>query len=484
MIDPKTTLSRRSLLCAAAALTTRAAAQQLLPALAPAAGGRQFAILGDSTTLGRGVQLDTFQAVAGVIRRFAPKPEFLIHLGDHFWGNSSDEPDLRAQWREWAETSKALGDLPTLHLAGNHTCFDAMSARVFGEMVPPLLPKKTELAADGLQFVWRDGDLVFVVANAVFRNGTEGRVNWQWVDAALARHADARFKFVASHYPVFPINGFRMPCWRVCAQDSAPLWKTMAKHRVSAYLCAHVIAFDVQVHDGIPHICSGGAGYSLLYPPQTEYHHAAQLIIDSRRLAWQAVDTTGNVREQGAWPFDCSPVGQWPVIEAKGTAIEQLSGAVPVSDILLMHFEGRGAATSPDEQTLLTGWKDSSAPATVWIGFDGGHLAVRISPQRGEPALHWRGPVISGGFSFDIAFHRSLGPGGVLFRSAEGKPWNSLATDSSRGFADISWPDRWSVGMGHAAYDRIAGGGGRMVERAEPFLGSTLQVRAHLVKQT
>jgi hypothetical protein len=149
-----------------------------------------------------------------------------------------------------------------------------------------------------------------------------------------------------------------------------------------------------------------------------------------------------------------------------------------------MHVEGKGATTSAEEQTLLTGWNDSSAPAAVWIGFDGGRVRVRVSPQRGEPALHWRGPATSESFSFDIALHRGLGPGGVLFRGAEGKPWTSLATDSSKGFADISWPERWSVGMGHAAYDRIVGGGGRMLERAEPFLGSTLQVRACLVRPT
>jgi hypothetical protein len=482
MSDSTPKINRRAVLCAAAALATRAAAQPQVPALAPAAGGRQFAILGDSTALGRGVQMDNFQAVAGVIRRLTPRPEFLVHLGDHFWGNDLNEQELRTQWRDWAEISKALGDLPTLHLTGNHTCLDAMSARVFGEMVPPLLPKNAELAADRLSFVWRDGDFVFVVANAIFRNGTEGRVDWRWVAAALARHADARFKFVASHYPVFPVNGFRPPCWRVCAEDAAPLWKTLVKHEISAYLCAHVIAFDVQIHEGIPQICSGGGGYSLLYPPQTEYHHAVQLAVDSRGLAWQAVDTSGSMREQGSWPLDCPAAKQWSVVEAKGTAIEQLSSPSPASDVLLLHFEGKGAAISSNEQTLLNGWNDSSAPAAVWVGFDGGRLEVRISPQRGEPALYWRGPDATGSFSFDIALHRSLGPGGVLFRSAEGKPWTSLATDSSKGFADIAWPKRWSVGMGHAAYDRVVGGGGRLVERDDPFLGSSLQVRVHLVR--
>lgn len=482
MSDPMTKISRRSVLCATAALAARTAAQPSVPALVPAAGGRQFAMLGDTTALLRGVQMDVFQGVAATIRRLTPRPEFLVHLGDHFWGNDLKEQDLRAQWREWAETAKALGDLPTLHLTGNHTCLDAMSARVFGEMVPPLSPRNAEPAKDALSFVWRDGNLVFVVANAVFRNGTEGRVDWRWVDAALARHADARFKFVASHYPVFSVNGFRPPCWRVCAEDAAPLWKTLVKHGISAYLCAHVIAFDVQIHEGIPQICSGGGGYSLLYPPQTEYNHAAQLAVDPRGLAWQAIDTTGTTREQGSWPFVCPPVKQWPVIQAKGTAIEQLSSTSPSPDILLLHFEGKGKKMSPDEQTLLNGWNDSSAPIAVWIGIDGGRLEIRISPQRGEPALYWRGPAVSAGFSFDVALHRALGPGGVLFRSDEGKPWTSLATDSSKGFAEIAWPKRWSIGMGHAGYDRIAGGGGRQLERDAPFRGSALRVRAHCFK--
>ncbi len=195
-------LSRRSLLCGAAAV----------PALLPETEGRRFAMLGDSTARRRGVQLETFTAIGAAVRRLTPPPEFLLLTGDHFWGTGWDEETLRAEWREWFDAAKSFGDLPIHHLTGNHTCFDETSARVFGSVLAPRLPKGTEVAPDGLRFVWRDGDLLLVIANGVFERGTISRVDWRWVDAALERHAGARFKFVASHYPVFPVNGYRQPC--------------------------------------------------------------------------------------------------------------------------------------------------------------------------------------------------------------------------------------------------------------------------------
>lgn len=464
-------MTRRTFLASAAA----GAALRAEPA------ARQFIMMGDtpSRVPRRGVQKDHFQALGAAIQSAVPTPEFLLFLGDHFWGYTGDEADLRAQWREWFAAAAPLGALPIHHLTGNHTCYDAMSARVFADTIRPRTPKGVEAAPDGLNFVWRDGDLLLVMANTAFQGGEpEGRVDWRWVDAALARHADAPLKLVAGHFPVFPVNAFNQPCWRIWEPDAAPLWRTLIRHRVSAYLCAHIIAFDVQVHDGVPQICSAGGGYPLFYPPQTEYFHFTQMAVDSRGVSWQTVDESGAVRERGAWPFECPPVAQWAEQPPAGVA-ESL--AAP--DALLLHFEGEGARPAVEDQTLLAGWTDSIAPEAVWIGLCGARLEVRLSPQRGAPPLIWRGPVVEGQFAFDLALHPALGPGGVLFRAAESTPWSSLAAAASPGFAPLAWPERWSLGAGRGGYTR-RGVKPVMPERVEPFLGAALRMRSRLIRYT
>jgi hypothetical protein len=307
--------------------------------------------MGGTTALGGGVQADQVGALARQIGRLEPHPELLVHLGDHVWGLTGDEADLSRQWRDGWAAAAPLGTLPIHHLTGNHTSYNAVSRRIFREETASRLHPGSEPSADGLQSVWRDGDTVLVLADTTDeKTGQHGRIDWRWVDENLTRHDDAPIKIVAGHFPAFPVNGYEMPCWRIPADEAASLSKVLVRHRVAAYLCAHVIAFDVQIHEGIPQICSAGGGYPLLYPPQSEYLHFTRIGITPRRLEWQTVDVEGTVRERGQWPLECPPATTWPVLTAQGTSLPQLGDAprqTAADGVLLLRFEGReeGAPT-------------------------------------------------------------------------------------------------------------------------------------------
>ena len=487
-------LSRRDILVRLGAIAALAHARPARAGSQSAGTGRRFVMVGDTTAHGRGVAADQFGALVRQIGRLEQPPECLLHLGDHVWGLTADEADLREQWREWWAAAAPLGALPIHHLTGNHTCYNAASRRIFNEATASRLPRGVEPSADGLQSVWRDGDTVLILADTTGRTsgGQHGCIDWRWVDDALAHHADARYKVVAGHFPAFPVNGYAMPCWRIRAEDAESLWKVLVKHRVAAYLCAHIIAFDVQIHDGIPQICSAGGGYPLLYPPQTEYFHFAQIGIGPQQLEWRAVDAEGKVREQGQWPFECPPATTWRALEEQGVALPQKDSVrrTAADDVLLLRFEGRGVRRADAEQTLLTGWNDSDAPTAVWIGFSGNRLEVRISSRRGDPALRWCGPPVrEGDLAFDLALHGALGPGGVLVRGTESQRWTSLQSEASYGFGALTWPKRWSSGLAHAGYRRTPAPAIQTLlnyppgieERVDPFLGSALRVRAHLL---
>jgi len=485
-------LSRRAMLSSVGALAALAHGRPACAGSPSAEAGRRFVVVGDTTAYGRGVQADQFGTLAQQIGRLEPHPEFLLHLGDHVWGLTADDADLREQWREWWVVAAPLGALPIHHLTGNHTCYTAASRRIFKEATASRLPRGAEPSSDGLQSVWRDGDTVLILADTTYQNsGQHGRIDWRWVEEALARHADARYKFVAGHFPAFPVNGYQMPCWRIQTDDAGSLWRALVRHRVAAYLCAHVIAFDVQIHEGIPQICSAGGGYPVLYPPQTECFHSAQIGIGPRRLEWQAVDVQGTVRERAQWPLECPPATTWPVLEEQGSALPQKDAVrqTAAEGVLFLRFEARGVRRADAEQTLLTGWNDSDAPPAVWIGLSGNRLEVRISPRRGDPALRWFGPPMrEGPLALDLALYEALGPGGVLVRSAESQPWTSLESESAYGFGGLVWPRRWSSGLAHTGYARTLAPAMQtplnyrpgIVEQVDPFLGSDLRVRAHL----
>lgn len=44
--------------------------------------------------------------------------------------------------------------------------------------------------------------------------------------------------------------------------------------------------------------------------------------------------------------------------------------------------------------------------------------------------------------------YTALGPGGILFRQAGAKTWNSMSTNSARGLEKFSWPALWWIGHG------------------------------------
>jgi hypothetical protein len=60
------------------------------------------------------------------------------------------------------------------------------------------------------------------------------------------------FRRLGGHYPVWPVNGYAAPYQRCLGpEDGQSLWAILVRHGGFAYLCSHLLAFDVQVHAGV-----------------------------------------------------------------------------------------------------------------------------------------------------------------------------------------------------------------------------------------
>ena len=425
-----------------------------IPALVPRGEGHQFVCYADCCSGVPGAPHEAaFAAVNAVVARLRPRPEFIAFPGDEVIGLTTDDDALRRQWRHWLDYEMAWLDpaVPRYHSTGNHTTYDAAAEAVFREMLPDL-PRNGPPGQEGLSYFVRRDDLLLVCVNTLWSGLGEGRVETAWLDATLAAHADARYKLVMGHHPVFPVNGFGGPFQRDLApEDGRAFWRMLVRHGVLAYLCSHILAFDVQVHDGVLQFLTAGAATSGRMPPETEYLHCVQLALDAGGLRYQVLDTTGTVREWLAWPPALPPSVSWDPLPTG----EHPSPAVPGGDrgsrVTAWRFRGVAAPAGAGEaQTLVTAWDPGPALAPLWIGLLGPEqrLAVLIAPEPGRSPHLWHGPTLAPGAPFDLqlALHPGMGPGGVLWRPGDRSPWSSLAAASPWGAERLPRPSRQSAG--------------------------------------
>ena len=349
-----------------------------LAALLPRGAGHQFVFYGDACSGLPGLPHEkTFAAVNAVVRRLDPLPEFVLFLGDEIAGLTADADALRAQWRHWLDHEMAWLDraaIPLWNTTSNHTTYDALSEAVFRETFADL-PRNGPPGQEGLSYWVRRGDLLLVFVNTMWSGlGGEGHVETAWLREVLQQQHDARYKLVMGHHPVFPINGFSGAYQREIGPEHAgPFWDALVDGGVLAYLCSHILAYDVQVHRGVLQVCTAGAGTAHRMPEGIEYLHCAQGALDGEGLRYQVIDSEGRVRERLTWPLRMPGVSDWRSLPA-GVSKAPLVGAPGDDRIVSLRFKGTAApAGESAAQTLLAAFDPEAvgALAPLWIGVCG-----------------------------------------------------------------------------------------------------------------
>ena len=436
--------------------------QMPIAALRPRGEGQQFVLYGDSCSGVAGALHERKLAeVNAVIRRLAPQPEFIIFPGDEIIGLCADPAELRAQWRHFLDVEMAWLDraaTPIWHTTGNHTAYDAMSEKVFKEVLQ--LPRNGPPGQEGLSNFVRRGEILMVFVHTLWTGlGGEGHVETDWLADVLRQHRAARHKLVIGHHPVHPVNGFEAPYQREIGPEHAGrLWDILVEEGVLAYLCSHILAFDVQVHRGVLQICSAGAGTAHRMPEGVEYLHCVQAALDSQGLRYQVLDNGGELRERLEWPMPEIGEGAWRTLP-EGLIEAAWSGGAPRAPYLALRFTGEAArAGEARAQTLLAAFEASSLPS-LWVGLTGEvqRLTVILGREAARSPHYWFGRSVLPGEAFDIELvvNPDMGPGGLLARDGGDRRWSSLSGASAHGAERLDWPRRWSVGHGPAgAQDR------------------------------
>ncbi len=429
-----------------------------IPALTPRGKGHQFVCYADCCSgIPDAPHEATFAAVNHVVARLSPRPDWICFPGDEIRGLAADQETLRRQWHYWFEHEMAWLDreaIPLYHTTGNHTTYDPSSEQVFREVLADV-PRNGPPGQEGLSYWIRRQDLLMVFVNTTWSGLGDGRVETAWLDQTLAAHAEARYKLVLGHYPAFPINGFSGDYQRnLDTENRRAFWQVLVRHRVIAYLCSHIMAFDVQVHEGVLQIATAGAGTLPPMPEDVEYLHCVQAALDEEGLRYQVLDTSGRLREWLDWPLRVGPSDEWTPLdrgEQPAPQVDEPESNPLRARLVAWQFDGCFHSSPQGQaQTLLSGWTPGGL-APLWIGIHGpeNRLYVLLSAGPGKSPHYWTGPLLTPEkpFTIQIALHDSMGPGGVLYRWNAASPWSSLTASSPWGPERLAWPARWSVGQ-------------------------------------
>ncbi|MEJ0037802.1 MAG: hypothetical protein WDO68_17290 [Gammaproteobacteria bacterium] len=407
--------------------------------------GHQFVLYSDCTVTGKNTRsTDALNGISQVIQRLDPQPQFIAFPGDAVGaGGNANEWEFFLEQMAWVRKR----GIPLYQSTSNHNAHNFQAEANFRKYHPDL-PMNGPGDQQGLAYWLRRGNLLYIsvhhpVPNENYRPGFDFG-DLAWVDDVLARNADAAYKLVAGHYPVFRINGYTG--MSIPHESREPFWSVLRKHHVNAYLTSHVLAFDVQVRDGILQICSGGAGPNVM-PAETEGTHAVQIALDRQGVRYQVLNLEGNVRESLVWPFippeDVSyqKDKHWLPIES-GNAVP--IGAAPDTRISLYRISGLSYFANPDEQRvdLLEGKAGDQRTLQAWVDLLSLRLYVTLEIE-GVGTQHWIGPVIDfrkGPMDVQLAFHPGMGPGGVLWRWNDSSPWSSMETTTAHGLEALKWP--------------------------------------------
>lgn len=451
--------------------------QDAIPSLLPRYQGHQFVIYADSCSgVAGALHEKTFAAVNDVVQRLHPRPEFILFPGDEIIGLTADADALRAQWRHWLDAEMGWLDrdaVPLWHTTGNHTTYSAMSEAVFREVLQ--LPRNGAPGQDGLSYWIRRGDLLLVFVHTLWSGlGGEGHVETDWLEATLAQHRDARHKLVLGHHPVYPVNGYSGSYSREIGHEYRDrFWDILVRADVTAYVCSHILAFDVQVHRGVLQLCTAGAGTAHRMPEGVEYLHCVQASLDKDGLRYQVLDTDGVVRERLTWPLPSFGDGGWTTLPC-GISPAPLSGVAAPGTVVALRLSGHTAAETAAPQTLLCAPVPGMI-APLWLGLRGPTqtLTLILARESGRSPHYWIGPDLGAGrdFALEVAICPDMGPGGVLWRTTGDTRWTSFAGASATGPERLSWPAAWCVGHGQDGPDDT------------PYAGSQLDLAAIISKQ-
>ena len=271
-----------------------------------------------------------------------------------------------------------------------------------------------------------------------------------WLETVLKEHESARYKLVLGHHPIFPINGFSGAYQRELGSEySRPFWDILVNAGVLAYLCSHILAFDVQAHRGVLQICTAGAGTAHRMPEEVEYLHCVQAALDEKGLRCQVLDAAGVVRERVEWPLPIDAPFEWREVP-HGETEAVFSGHLTGDRIAELRLSGK-TNTAAAAQTMFSAFSPD-ALAALWLGLRGPEQTLTGLCSVNTAAVQFTGWDL---ISLQPAASISISPFILIWGPAACSTATTATPDGHRsgvqprpGWSDCAGRREWSIGHG------------------------------------
>lgn len=435
--------------------------------------GYQFVLYSDSCSGVKGtVEEKAFKKMNRIIKELDHIPQFIIFPGDEIIGLTPNEAELINQWEYWTNIEMAWfhdNNIPIYNTTGNHTAYDKVSERVF-KKCNSHLPENGPKNQKRLSYYIVKDELIIIFINTMCHDlGGEGHIELEWLEKVLSEHNNIKYKFVVGHHPIHPvgtmISDYEL---NIHNQNGINVWNIFKKHKVFAYLCSHILDYDIQIHDGILQILSGGAGRT------RRYLHLIQAAIDDIGLRYQVLNAKKKQDHWFEWPLKLPDSKDWILLNNfENDAPLITKQKKNQKDVIIWDIKAKiNNSLYSTMQTLISGWNSEDELFTFWIGIIGPEqqLTVQIRSDNNRSPIFWHGPKIEPkrNIELQIAMHSGMGPGGILWRNNEKEGWTSFRTANNWGVEKVDWPKKWTVG-----YDKYN-------IKAFPFKMGTLEVKYYL----
>jgi hypothetical protein len=230
-----------------------------------------FAVLGDNRGDDTGQQPLSFVQVLQEVSHQAPA--LVLDSGDMIYGYTSDEAQIRAQWRIYRETIAPL-HTPMFHVPGNHDIWDQASARLYRELWGPTY------------YSFDYGSARFIGLDTETGDGRLGDEQFGWLVKQL-ESAGQRIVFLFFHRPLFPVDGAIGASLDAFASERDRVHALFVQHRqaIRGVFAGHEHLYSFHERDGVPYYISGGGGASLYIAAELGgFHHFLMVRVKGNRV--------------------------------------------------------------------------------------------------------------------------------------------------------------------------------------------------------
>lgn len=280
----------------------------------------KFAAMSDSRGSDNGVNSAILSALANHLVTTQPEAKFLLFAGDLVNGNKVDPEKTKQELLHWKNVMKPIYENPNMIwpkiwlTVGNHEVQHRDDEKNFKEIFPNVFMNGPN-DEKGLtySFDYNQAHFVFVTSDRWYYGApddtSDDKRDWHYVkhldwlenDLKSAKQRGAKWIFISSHEPAFPVGGhlrdalpnlglnLKLPLdstriWYLNQRNE--FWRILKENNVTAYVCGHEHLYARQSVEGVHQVIVGSCG-APLYLFNPKFGEARDTTMSGRELTYE-----------------------------------------------------------------------------------------------------------------------------------------------------------------------------------------------------